>query len=257
MEPSNKLSRLIRKKKPAVGLWINLCDPEIAHIAAVCGYDWVMIDMEHNPLTEADVQKMIYVLHGYDVQPIVRIRNNQGDHYKWVLDCGAGGVVVPGVKDASDAMAAVRHCKYSPLGERGYGPNRVSDFFTKEKEYVSRANEDILLICQIELNSAVREIDEICQIPGIDGLWIGPTDLAQSLGHIGNAQDAEVQAAVGTVIASANRSGMSWGIPTGAIDMYNDYVQKGGRIMVLGSDTRILRTTGTDLVKQAKERSAQ
>ena len=88
-------------------------------------------------------------------------------------------------------------------------------------------------------------------------MWIGPTDLAQSLGHIGNVQTVEVQEAISAVIASANRSGMNWGIPTATINMYNDYVQKGGRIMVLGSDTRILRTTGTDLVKQAKERSVQ
>jgi len=141
--------------------------------------NWVLIDTEHNPLTESHVQGLLYALSGSDVTGMVRVRANREEHVKWVLDAGAGGVIIPSVENAADARHAVEICKYHPLGRRGYGPNHASGFWSRTTEYLANANRDIVLICQIELASAVAEVEEICRIEGIDGIWIGPTDLAQ------------------------------------------------------------------------------
>ncbi len=249
---SNRLSRLIREGKPALGMWVNLCDPGVVQLAALAGYDWVIIDNEHNPLTEAQVQGMLHAVGGYDVQTIVRVRANREEHVKWVLDSGAGGVIIPGARDAADARRAVEICKYHPLGSRGYGPNRASGYWTRGKEYTASANEEILLICQIELASAVAEVDEICRIDGIDGFWIGPTDLAQSLGHLGDAENPEVVAAIDRIIEAANRHGMPWGMPIGSVEACKSHVERGGTIIVLGSDSRMIRQTGSGLVEKAR-----
>lgn len=253
MHISNRLAQLIRKKQPAVGMWINLCDPAVVQIAALADYDWVMIDTEHNPFTESQVQGLLHALGDSEVSSVVRVRANRDDNIKWVLDAGAGGVLIPGIKDAADARLAVQFSKYHPLGMRGYGPNRASGFWSNIEQYNARANQDIILICQIELASAVAEIDEICQIPGIDGLWIGPTDLAQSLGHLGKPQHREVQAKIDEIIEAANQSGMPWGIPTGLIEDYQGYVKRGGTVMTLGSDTRFLKAEATRLVDDARQ----
>lgn len=253
MPLSNRLARLIRDGHPALGMWINLVDPGVVQIAALAGYDWVMIDTEHNPFTEAQVQGLLHALREYDVTPVVRVRGNREECVKWILDAGAGGLVVPSLKDAADARVAVQISKYFPLGQRGYGPNRASDFWTRGKPYVETANQDIFVIGQIELASAVADAEAICAIPGLDGVWIGPTDLAQSLGHLGDPNHPEVRAAIDTVIETATRQSKPWGIPTGSVEDYERYVKRSGQLMTLGSDTRILLNGGSDFVRRARQ----
>lgn len=236
-----------------MGMWINLCDPGVAQLAAVAGYDWVMIDMEHNPLTEGQVQGLLHAISGEEVTTVVRARANRQEHVSWILDAGAGGVLMPGIVDAADARKAVQICKYHPLGMRGYGPNRATGFWTNVVEYNARANEDILLICQIELASAVAEIEEICQISGIDGLFIGPTDLAQSMGHLADPAHADVQAAIDRIIDTCNRHGKCWGIPAATIDEYQRYVERLAVLVLLGSDTGMIKAGAAALAAGARE----
>jgi 4-hydroxy-2-oxoheptanedioate aldolase len=252
MPISGRLARLMRESQPAIGMWINLTDPGVTQIAALAGYDWVMIDTEHNPFTESQVQALLHSLREHDVTPVVRVRGNREECVKWVLDAGAGGIVIPSLKDAEDARHAVEIAKYFPLGRRGFGPNRASDFSTKSSQYVETANQEIVLIGQIELASAVAEAKAICEMPGMDGVWIGPTDLAQSLGHLGNPNHPDVQTAINTVIEAASQHSRAWGIPTGSVDDYERYLKRGAIIMTLGSDSRILLNGGSELVRRAR-----
>jgi 2-keto-3-deoxy-L-rhamnonate aldolase RhmA len=253
MNISYRLTNLLTAGRPAIGFWINLGDAALADLAGVVGYDWIMVDTEHNPFTESDVQAMIYAASASDVSCVVRVRSNSEDHVKWVLDCGAAGVIIPGIRDADDARNAVQIAKYHPLGTRGFGPNRASAFFTRSDEYTAGANERVLLICQIELASAVEHIDEIAQIRGIDGLWIGPTDLAQSLGRICQPKHPEVVAAIDRVIGALNRYARPWGLPTSNAEDFARYVARGGTLMVLGSDTGLLRAVATERIGKARE----
>jgi 2-keto-3-deoxy-L-rhamnonate aldolase RhmA len=250
---SNRLARLIQQKRPAAGLWINLSDPAIAELAGIAGYDWVMIDTEHNPITEAHVQGLLYACSAFDMTPVVRVRSNSEEQVKWVLDAGAGGVVIPSMRDAADARHAVEITKYHPLGRRGFGPNHASGFGARSLEYLQSANSDVLLIGQVELASAVAEIDAITQIEGLDAIWIGPADLAQSLGHPGRLDHPDVRSAISRVIEEAQQHQKPWGIPTGTQEDFESYVRRGGLVMTLGSDTRVLRGGFENLSNQAKQ----
>ena len=254
LDISNRLARQIAKNEPAVGMWIDLCDPGVAQIAALAGYDWIMIDNEHNPFTESQVQGMIHSVSRFDMQTIVRVRANNEAHVKWVLDAGAGGIMIPGLRSLAEAEHAVHISKYHPLGCRGYGPLRASGFWTQHDQYKESANNDILLICQIEHKDALDDIDAICRLQAIDALWIGPTDLAQSMGHVAEPQAPEVQEAMGKIIDAANRHGKPWGIPTVLVEDFDAYVQRGGTVMVLGSDTRLLYNGATALTAHVRER---
>jgi len=253
MNISYRLANLVSARRPAIGFWINLGDASLAQLAGVSGYDWVMVDTEHNPFDESDVQAMVYAAAASDVSCVVRVRSNREDHVKWVLDCGAAGVIIPGIRDAEDARRAVQNAKYHPLGTRGFGPNRASAFFTRAEEYTSTANARVLLVCQIELASAVDHVEEIAQIEGIDALWIGPTDLAQSLGRMSQPKHPDVVAAVDRVIACANRYGKPWGLPTSAVEDFEHFTGRGGTLMVLGSDTGLLRAITSERVRAARE----
>ena len=253
MKLSKRTAQLLREKKPALGMWICLCDPGVAQIAALAGYDWVLIDNEHNAFTESQVQGLLHALDGRDTQSIVRARANREEHVKWILDSGAGGVMIPGIKNAAEARMAVEICKYHPIGKRGFGPCRVSGFWKYSEEYISEANNDVLLVCQVELASAVDEIDEICQIQGIDAIFIGPTDLAQSLGHLADAQHPEVKEAIDKVIKSANHHGKAWGIPAASIEDCKDYISRGGTLLTLGSDTGMIYSSASGSVDRFRQ----
>lgn len=251
MKISYRLAELAAKKQPAIGMWINLSDPGVAQLGAQCGYDWLMIDTEHNPLTEGHVQTLIYAASAYNSTVVVRVRGNQEEHVKWVLDCGAGGVLIPVLRDAKDARHAVDICKYGPLGSRGFGPNRASGFWSNT-DYVGSANRNVFLICQIELASAVEVADEICCVKGLDGVWIGPGDLAQSLGHLNDPAHPEVQGAIARVIEAANRHGIAWGMPVGSSEECKRRIHSGGTLMVLGSDTRLIRSGAMQLLRELR-----
>jgi len=245
----SRLAQLLAEKKPSLGCWISLSDPCIAIILAHAGYDWVMVDTEHNPFTETQVQGIIHALRDSDVTPIVRVRGNDPAHIKWVLDSGAGGIIVPMLESAEDAHRAVEAAKYHPLGKRGCGPLRATDFWVHVKEYNACANEEILLICQIESSGAASDIDKIVQMPGIDGIWIGPDDLAHSMGHRGDVNHPDVQASIKNVIKAATKYGKPWGIPVRAVEDLTRYVKQGALLMTLGSDSFLLGSSATKLAE--------
>jgi 2-keto-3-deoxy-L-rhamnonate aldolase RhmA len=250
---TNRLAQLMREGVPAAGFWINLSDPAIVRIAALCGFDWVMIDTEHNPLGGAELQAMVYAAAGSETTVVPRVRGAEECHITWVLDLGVGGIVVPGIRDAAHARRAAAAAKYAPVGERGFGPNRASDFWSRGSEYVKEANREVLLICQVELASAVADVDAICDTPGVDGIWIGPGDLAQSLGHLADTSHPDVLAAIDQVIAAATRHGKPWGIPTGSVEEFERYARRGGTILTVGSDTRVLKNAGGELAARARK----
>ena len=245
----SRLAKLLSEKKPAVGTWLTLADPSIAIIFAQAGFDWVMVDNEHNPFTETQVQGFIHALRGTDVSCIVRVRGNDPAHIKWVLDAGADGIIVPWLENAADARRAVDAAKYYPVGKRGYGPLRATDFWEHKQDYDAYANQRVLLICQIERTSAVEDIDQIAQMPGIDGLWIGPTDLAQSVGQVGDPSHPEVQDCIARTIAAANQHGKAWGIPVGSVGDLIVYAKQGGTLMTIASSSSILTKFAKECVQ--------
>lgn len=248
----NKLARMIREKKVALGGWICLEDPGVAIIMARAGYDWVVIDNEHHPFTETQIQTMILALRDTETTPVVRVRGNDPSHIKWVLDTGAGGIMVPMLENADDVRKAILYSKYPPVGKRGYSPLRATDFWTFKQEYEERANREILLICQIEQPSAIEEIEQIVQLP-VDGIWIGYADLSFAMGYKGDFKHPEVQKCIERVITVANRYGKPWGMPASSAEDFLMRAKQGALLMVSGSDSGFLISGACERVKQCRK----
>ena len=249
----SRLARLLHEKLPAVGGWINMVDPLVPVIFANAGYDWLLIDMEHHPFTETQVQSMFHAVRHMDVTPVVRVRGNDPGFIKWVLDAGAGGIVVPMIENYAEAVKAVDAVKYPPMGSRGFSPLRVTDNWATLQEYRARANEEVLAVCQIEREGAVRDIEKIVELPGCDAVWIGPGDLSNSMGFPGDPNHPRVQETIEHVIQIATQADKPWGKPVRTIEDFSACVRQGALLMVLGSDTFFLSSQADALCRDGMD----
>jgi 2-dehydro-3-deoxyglucarate aldolase/4-hydroxy-2-oxoheptanedioate aldolase len=182
-----------------LGALLQIPLPEVAEIFATAGYDWLFVDLEHSPM---DTRNALDILTAVDsrVPCVVRVPWTDEAAIKKALDVGATGVIVPLVNDAEDARLAVGRCKYPPAGFRSVGITRAQRFDLDFDGYMQRANDDVAVIVQIEHVTAVRNIDAILDVPGIDGVFVGPFDLSGSMGKPGQINDPEVQAAIGEIV---------------------------------------------------------
>ena len=178
---SDRLRELWGKGGTALGGWLFLREPLVAEAAALAGYDYVCVDMQHGLVDYGHVVTMLYAMARTDTTPIVRVPWNEPAMIGRVLDAGAYGVIIPMVNTADQARAAVAACRYAPLGSRSMGPVGVSARAGREG-YFAGANARVLCIPMIETREAVDNIDEILAVPGIDAVYIGPADLSITYG---------------------------------------------------------------------------
>jgi 2-keto-3-deoxy-L-rhamnonate aldolase RhmA len=184
--------------------------------------------------------------------PIVRVMNNRPEYFKTALDLGAWGVMVPMINSAEDARRAVDSCRYPPLGTRGFGPIRASNYFLNLTEYAESANREVLLIAQIESPAAVQELEGIMAVPGIDAIFIGPGDLSCSLNIAAQWQHPRLQEVISQIIAKARKAGMPFGITTFGPEDFFHYVERGATFMTLGSDLTFMTQGATDALARTR-----
>jgi 2-keto-3-deoxy-L-rhamnonate aldolase RhmA len=250
---ANKLKALLAAGQPALGTWVTLTDPYSVELLADAGYDWLLIDTEHIPIGRDALRGILVAMKGSASVPVVRLASNRLDHFQTALDLGAQGVVVPMVSSRAEAEKAVSHCRYPPLGVRGFAPVRASRYFQDLEEYAQSANKEILLIVQIETPQAAANIDEILTTPSVDGIFIGPSDLASFLNLATQTAHPDVVRAVEQIMARARAHSMPFGLPTWNPDEYWRYVELGGQLLTLGSDLHYLSTgLRSDLSKARK-----
>ena len=216
----------------------------IAEILAAAGYDWVVIETEHTAIDVSEVLRLIVAIEGRGSIPLVRLAWNDPIQAKAVMDSGAAGVLVPMVNSKADAVRAVQSVKYPPVGSRGVGLARAQGYGVTLDEYVRNANRDSLLMVQIEHVDAVKNIDEILSVPGIDGTFIGPYDLSLSMGLAGQLRHPDVESAKQSVLKATLAHGMIPGIhlvhPDAAVDELKKCVHLGYRFIALGTDILFL-----------------
>jgi 2-keto-3-deoxy-L-rhamnonate aldolase RhmA len=206
----NRVKRGLAAGRPTVGAWLSLCSPLAAEAMGDAGFDWLLIDMEHGPGDYQTLLAQLQAIQGSDAIPLVRVQANDAAVIKRVLDLGAYGVMIPWVASRAECEAAVRACRYPPAGIRGMaGGHRAGGFGRLAAEYWRRANEEILIIVQIETVGALEAVDEILAVPGVDVAFIGPADLSAALGHPGDSKHPEVQAAIARIEAAARRAGVA------------------------------------------------
>jgi len=207
----NIVKQKIRRGELTIGSWICLAHPTIAEIIAKSGPDWIVIDMEHTTITVADIEPLIQVIEANGVVPLVRLPDNDPILAKKVMDIGAYGVIVPMVNTVEEAQKAVASIKYPPQGIRGVGLYRAQEFGSSFDEYKDTANDQSIVIVQIEHKDGVENIEGITKVEGVDGVFIGPYDLSCSLGVSGELDHPLVQEARDKVVAQAKKAKIALG----------------------------------------------
>ncbi|WP_122072401.1 aldolase/citrate lyase family protein [Pseudophaeobacter sp. EL27] len=211
--PHNPFKAAMKAGKPQMGCWLGLADPYVAQISAGAGFDWLLIDAEHAPNDLRSITAQMQVLAGFDSHAIVRPTIGETWMIKQYLDAGAQTLLIPMVESAEQARELVRAVTYPPHGIRGVGSAlaRASNF-SAIPDYLQTADAEICLLVQVENRAGMAALDEILQVEGVDGVFIGPADLAADMGYIGNAGAPEVEAAVleamGKIVASGKASGI-------------------------------------------------
>ena len=236
----SRLKALLKSGQPAIGSWIGFADPYSVEIMADLGFDWLLIDTEHFPIGRDGLRTILCSMRGSPSAPIVRLASNSLDHFQTALDLGAEGVVVPMVSSQADAEHAVKCCRYPPRGVRGFAPVRASRYFQDIEQYASEANGDLTLVVQIETPEAAANIGEILDTDGLDGIFIGPSDLASFMGLEARSGHPDVMRVVDALIDSAKAHAIPFGLPTWTHDECLNYVRRGGQLLTIGSDLRYL-----------------
>ncbi|HPU62149.1 MAG TPA: aldolase/citrate lyase family protein [Bacillota bacterium] len=249
---ANKVKSMLRADQPTIGGWVTIGHPSVAEIVASTGFDWVVVDMESGALSCFEVQMLFQAMAPFDVVPMVRVPKNDPKIIGQVLDMGALGVVVPLVNSRAEAEAAVSAAKYPPEGTRGVSVSRAHGYGTRFKEYIDTANEDVLVVIQIEHIDAVNNIDDILSVKGIDAVFIGPADLSGSMGLLGQPRHPEVQEMFNRILEGARRHNIPTGLHTLSGAEAKEKSDAGFRFIALSSDSELLGVACNDELQIAR-----
>jgi 2-dehydro-3-deoxyglucarate aldolase/4-hydroxy-2-oxoheptanedioate aldolase len=250
----NRVKRMLKQGKKTAGTWAQLCSPMAAEILSRAGFDWILVDMEHAPGDLLTLVAQLEAVAASGIVPLVRAPWNDMVWIKRILDAGAYGVMIPYVNTREQAIAAVQACKYPPLGVRGIaGSPRAAGFGRDTAEYLKRANDEILVILQVETPQAIQNLEEIGKVPGVDVLFIGPMDLATSMGHFANPAHPEVQAAIAEVEAKAKALGAALGTVSAGWEQAKALYDRGYQRVTLLSDVVLLSKGSAEAMAKFRE----
>ena len=227
----NLMKEKLRAGEPAFGVSVMIPSPQIVEMVAAAGFDWVLLDCEHGTLTLESVELMAMAAEASGITAIARPVTRSPEHILQVLDRGVMGVQVPHVNTAEDARQVVQAVKYHPLGSRGLAAGTraaVYDSHGTLADHVKAANEATLIAIQLEEGEAIRNIDELLKVDGIDVFFIGPSDLSQSMGHPGNPKAPVVADAINSSFRKMVAAGRTPGTPA-TTEAVRDVLDKGVR----------------------------
>jgi len=243
----NELKRRLKKGDQVYGIWITIESPMVSELLSTMGFDYFVFDTEHSPLDIFQSQTLMQAMRPMGTTPIIRVWWNDLVAIKRALDVGAYGVVVPWINNKEQAEMAVKACLYAPKGLRGCGPRRAA---LMDPEYLKTADEEILIIAQIETKEAVNNIEEILSVEGIDVSYIGPSDLSASYGHLGDQSHPEVQEAIDRVFEASKDAGVAAGIHMGSGKTILDRVKQGYNFITVGNDLDFVKQGALQVLRQ-------
>ena len=246
-------SRLSNGEK-MVGSWVAMTDPVSTEIMCQSGFDFLIIDAEHGALGIETIQHLVMVANLMSVPALVRIPCNEPVFVKRVLDLGANGILVPLSATAEDVKSAVAAAHYPPTGIRGFGPRRPTRYGRLFREYIENASESVLVFIQIELEEAVRNLDSIVEVQGVDALLIGSNDLSGSIGLLGQPRAPEVLQLVDETIRKATEANLPVGAAAGPdMEVVRDWFQRGAQYVAMGTDFGFLADAADESLRKARE----
>jgi 4-hydroxy-2-oxoheptanedioate aldolase len=242
--PRNNFKHAIAEGRQQIGLWCTMPSGFTAEALATCGFDWLLFDTEHSPGDPLTVLEQLQAVAPYSVSTAVRPANNDPVLIKRILDAGALTLLIPYVQNRKEAEAAVAAMRYPPAGIRGVaGITRATRYGTV-KDYAKRASAELCLLVQVETKAALDEIEAIAAVDGVDGVFIGPSDLAASMGHPGHPGHPEVTTAIEDAINRIRRAGK----PAGILSLDPVFVR---RCMTLGTVFTAVDVDAAILIRNA------
>ncbi|WP_404302600.1 aldolase/citrate lyase family protein [Alicycliphilus denitrificans] len=252
MPAHNPFKSALAARQPQIGLWLSMATPYLAEAAATCGYDWLLIDGEHAPNDLRGTLAALQAVAPYPGQPVVRVVEGSTALIKQMLDIGAKTLLVPMVDTPEQARAIVAATQYPPRGVRGVGSavGRASQW-SRRSDYLDVADDEVCLLVQAETATALGNLEAICAVDGVHGVFIGPADLAASMGHRGNPGHPEVQAAIKGAMRTIIASGKAAGTLTSDPALARRYLDLGCSFVAVGVDvlmfTQAARKRRTEL----------
>ena len=232
---------LASASRPLAGIWVCSGSPLVAEIVAGSGTDWVLIDMEHSPNGLESVLTQLQAVAAYPATPVVRVPIGDVVTLKQVLDLGAQNVLVPMVSSADQARDLVAAVRYPPLGVRGVGSALArSARWNRVDDYLATANEHVSLFVQVETRAGVDAAGEIAAVDGIDGVFVGPSDLAASMGLLGQQTHPDVVAAVHCAFEAVHAAGAPVGVNAFDPHAAQSFVDAGADFLLVGADVALL-----------------
>ena len=238
--PQNPFKRALKAGKAPIGLWSTLSSNYTVELIAGAGFDWILLDSEHSPSDLENLLAQLQAAAPYPTHPVVRVPWNDMVNMKRVLDIGAQSLLVPYVQNAEEARAAVAHTRYPPAGVRGVAGTTRATRFARIKDYAKRAHEEICVLVQVETQQALANIESICAVDGVDGVFIGPADLHASLGHAGETANPKVKPLIDDAIKRIRKAGKAPGILTPNEADAKHWLGCGAQFVAVGSDAGLL-----------------
>ena len=234
------------------GMWCTLGSAFAIEVIAGAGFDWLLIDMEHSPNDVLSVLSQLQTLAGYPVAPVVRVPDNDPVLFKRLLDLGVQNFMVPDVQDVTQARLAAASIRYPPIGNRGVSALTRATRFGRIPDYPRLSNSAIALVVQIESPTAIKNIDEIAAVDGVDALFVGPGDLAARLGFIGEPMRQEVTEMVEQAVRRIVARGKVAGLLTADLGFAKRCEDLGASLVAVGVDVGILARGADALARKAQ-----
>lgn len=247
--PKNTFKQALREKRTQLGFWQALTSPTTVEISAKAGFDWLLLDGEHAPNDLPLLIAQLRAMNGSPAHPIIRPPIGETWIIKQLLDIGAQTLLIPMIESRAMAETMVKAMRYPPQGVRGVGAAlaRASEY-NSIPDYLQTANDETCLLLQIESRAGLAALDEIASTEGVDGIFIGPADLAADMGHLGHPGHPDVQAAVEDALKRIQGHGKAAGILIGDLALSRRYVELGATFVALGNDVTLFANAARKLL---------
>jgi 4-hydroxy-2-oxoheptanedioate aldolase len=249
----NRLRKIWREGGTVVNGWLHVPSSFSAEVMAHAGWDSLTIDMQHGPVDYGSLVPMLQAISTTDTVPVVRVPWNDPGLTMRVLDAGCYGVICPMINTREEAESFVGACRYPPEGYRSYGPYRATLY--GGQDYTDHANEAVVTMAMIETQQALENLEEILGVQGLDAVFVGPSDLGQSLGYGPGMDRTEppVVEATERILAAAGEHGLAAGIFTGSSEYASRMVEKGFQFVTISSDARLMASAAAGVVAALKD----
>jgi 4-hydroxy-2-oxoheptanedioate aldolase len=239
---------------PPLGSWISSAAPAVAEALGLCGFDYLVVDMEHSPIDIAEAVSLLRAIAGTPAQPVVRLAWNEQIMVKRILDAGARNLMFPFVQSVEEARAAVSYTRYPPQGVRGVAGVHRASKYGRLDDYLKTANDEIAVIIQLETPQAIERLAQIAAVPGVDALFVGPGDLSAAMGRIGEIGHPEVQALIAEAAQTAHAAGKPIGIIGNNPEMLGRFLAYGYDWGAVASDIALMTGRAVEWVSVIKGR---